>query len=445
MNWRPPAEAFAARQSLRGGVLLKGVEKVLPSSSEEKTVLDNKLRVVSQSVPYMDSVSIGIWVAAGARHEQSGEEGVSHFLEHMLFKGTERRTARQIADEMDMLGGHLNAYTEKEYTFFYAKVLREHLRPAFDILADMVLNSTLDPVEMEREKNVVLEEIKHRDDSPDELVHDLFEQTLWKNHPLGNSTIGEVSSVVAFTREKIGNFMRRRYTPDAIVIAAAGSVDHAELVECAVSAFGQCEGTQDADVFEPVQANFEERIVAKQTEQVHICIGTPGYRQNDENKYPLAIIDAIVGGGMSSRIFQEIRENRGLVYAIGSYSGSYKEGGMFTVYAGTSTENADQVLELIVRELENVHKHNVTDTELQRAKNQIRGALLMGQESTTNRMSRLANSEIYFGRIVPLEEVLGFVAKVDKDDIARVAEEILAPSRHALVVLGPPKTGRAVA
>jgi len=398
--------------------------------------------VVSEPVPYLESVSVGVWAMAGSRHELPGEEGVSHFLEHMLFKGTARRTARQIADEMDMLGGHLNAYTEKESTFFYAKILREHLRPAFDILADMVLNSTFDPVELEREKNVVLEEIKRREDSPDELVHDLFEQTIWKKHPLGNSIIGEAKSVASFTREKLFDFMRRCYTPDAMIVAAAGSVDHKELVDCVANAFGKCSGARNAETLQFVEPSFEERVVSKRTEQVYICLGTPGYPQQDEEKYPLAIIDATLGGGMSSRLFQEIRESRGLAYAIGSYSASYKEGGLFAVYAGTSARNVDQVLDLIVRELENVRKSNVTDAELERAKNQIRGALLMGQESTTNRMSRLANSEIYFGRIVPLEEILSSITKVNKDDIARVADQIFVSSRRALAAIGPFKAGR---
>ena len=408
----------------------------------KRTALENGIRVVTETVPYLESVSIGIWIGAGARHELPGEEGVSHFLEHMLFKGTGRRTARQIADEMDMLGGHLNAYTEKESTFLYAKILREHLESAFDILADMILNSTLDPVELDREKNVVLEEIKRREDSPDELVHDLFEQTLWKGHPLGNSIIGEADSVAAFTQEKLQDFMRRCYTPDSVIISAAGCVEHGEVVGCAAEAFGSCAGSRSDPGLHPVEPTYEQCVVAKRTEQVHICFGTPGFPQADDDKYPLAIIDAALGGGMSSRLFQEIRESRGLAYAIGSYSASYSEGGLFAVYAGTSTRNVNQVMDLIVRELEDVRANNLTDAELGRARNQIRGALLMGQESTTNRMSRLANSEMYFGRIVPVQEVLDAINKVNREDIARVSDGIFDSSRRALAIVGPVKPDR---
>ncbi len=410
---------------------------MLPKPSIQKTILDNKLRVVTETVPHLDSVSIGIWVKAGARYEMTGEQGVSHFLEHMLFKGTKTRSARQIADEMDMVGGHLNAYTEKETTFYYAKVLGEHLETALDILSDMILNSVLDPIELEREKNVIIEEIKRREDAPDELVHDVFEQTIWKGHPLGNPIIGEENTVSSFTRDQLVDFMERCYSPNAIVIAAAGSVEHGAVLDFASRTFGELKGRSDGYSYIEAIPVYERRIVSKPIEQVHICLGTHGYPHEDKKKYTLAVIDAIVGGGMSSRLFQEIRENRGLAYAIGSYSASYREGGIFAVYAGASTENSDQVIDLILKEMENIRKNNVTDRELQRAKNQIRGALLMGQESTTNRMSRLASSEMHFERIIPLEEILDEITKITKDDVAEVAEELFQPSSFALAAVGP--------
>lgn len=410
---------------------------MIAKSSISKTVLPNGVRILSEWVPYVDSVSVGIWVKVGSRDENRNQRGISHFVEHMLFKGTKNRTARQIADEMDRLGGHLNAFTDKEFTCYYAKVLSEHRLKALDILFDMVLNSLFDPREIEREKSVVVEEIKRHNDTPEEAVHDLMVQTLWKNHPLGNPVVGSASVISKLTREDIVKYVDTFYTPDALLVSAAGNVEHRELVDAVVSAFGNLKGKRKGRPDRPAIPTPSEKYLDKATEQVHFCLGTRGYGQSNKEKYALATIDAVLGGGMSSRLFQEIRENRGLVYAIGSYSAAYEETGLFAVYGGTSIENLQTVLELIYRECEDIGKNSVTDEELSRAKNQIRGALVLGQESMSNRMSRLAKSELYFGRVVCVDEIIANINEVTRDSVAAVASELFDGSKFALAAIGP--------
>lgn len=406
-------------------------------SSTSKTILPNGLRILSERVPYVDSVSVGIWLNVGARDEETKRMGMSHFVEHMLFKGTETRNARRIADEMDSLGGNLNAFTDKEFTCYYAKVLAEHLPQALDIISDMVLHSVFDAQEIEREKNVVLEEIKRHQDTPEDRVHDLLAQTLWKGHRLGNPVIGSVAVVSKLTRQSLLDYMSEFYRPDALVISAAGNVDHRQFVDMVASSFGSLEGKRPVREGVEVTPNLDVGVYDKITEQVHFCLGTAGYAQGRSEKYALAVIDSALGGGMSSRLFQEIRENRGLAYAIGSYSASYQEGGLFAVYGGTSIENVSCVLELTQAECASIGKDSVTSDELERAQNQIRGALVLGQESMSNRMSRLAKSELYFGRMIRLDEIVSSIMAVSKDDVARVASELFSGSRFAVAAIGP--------
>ncbi|HUV03813.1 MAG TPA: pitrilysin family protein [Armatimonadota bacterium] len=402
-----------------------------------KDVLPNGVRVLTETVPHIESVSVGIWVTSGARAESASRRGISHFIEHMLFKGTETRTAKQIADEFDFIGGQLNAFSEKEYTCYFARVLAEHLPCAVDVLTDMLLNSTLAPHEIELEKNVVLEEIKRHEDTPDELVHDLFAETAWGGHPLGHAVLGNRESVEKLTRDGLVEFMLTKYTPDGVVVAAAGNLVHEELVDKISSLFGGMKGKK-ADPSRTAPSFSGKSVLAdKDTEQVHFCIGAPGFSQLDPEKYTLVVIDATLGGGMSSRLFQKIREERGLVYAIGSYSPAYREGGLFAVYGGTSLKNVEEVLRLIRSEFSNVLTGNITAEELTRAKNQIRGALVLAQESMSSRMIRMAKSELYFGRPVPLEEVIDAVLKVTHDDIAQVASQIFGESAFAVAAVGP--------
>ena len=406
-------------------------------SSINKTILPNGVRLLSERVPYVDSVSVGVWIEAGARDEEASDLGTSHFLEHMLFKGTETRGARQIADEMDSLGGHLNAFTDKEFTCYYAKVLGEHLPKALDVISDMVLNSVFDPAEISREKNVVLEEIKRHEDTPEDEVHDLLAQTLWKGHKLGNAVIGSRAVMKGMTRDHLLGYMRTFYRPDALVIAAAGNVDHVEFVDLVSAAFGALEGKRPSRNNTCVVPHMEVHLKDKSTEQIHFCLGTAGFPQHSQDKYALAAVDSVLGGGMSSRLFQEIRESRGLAYAIGSYSASYREAGLFAIYGGTSVDNVRTVVELTRKECENIGRNSVTDDELLRAKNQIRGALVLGQESMSNRMSRLAKSELYFGRIIRMEEIITAILRVTKDDVAGVASHLFQDSKFAVTAIGP--------
>ena len=403
----------------------------------KKETLPNGVRVLTETVSHVQSVSVGIWMNSGARDEDEANRGISHFIEHMLFKGTETRTARQIADEFDSIGGQLNAFTEKEYTCYFAKVLSEHLPVAVDVLADMLLHSVLDLQEIELEKNVVLEEIKRHEDTPEDLVHDMFARSIWGDHPLGNPVLGTSKTVAKLSRADLVEFARTRYTPDSIVVSAAGNLVHEQLVQQIARLFGSLEGTKIAPVHAVPSFSSLSSRSNKTTEQVHFCMGAPGFSQLDPDKYALAIIDATLGGGMSSRLFQEIRENRGLAYAIGSYSASYREGGFFTVYGGTSMEHVDEVLDLVRIEFCNVLKDNITDDELTRAKNQIRGALVLSQESMSSRMIRMAKSELYFGRLIALEELIQAVLKVTHDNIGGVASRIFGESSYPVVAVGP--------
>ena len=403
----------------------------------QKTVLPSGVRVLSEKVNHVDSASIGIWVGAGARHEGVRNYGVSHFIEHMLFKGTERRSAQQIADEMDSIGAHLNAFTDKEYTCYYARTLAEHLDVALDVLSDMVLRSVFDPEEIVREQNVVLEEIKRHEDTPDDLVHDMFAQLLWRNHPLGNPVIGSRKTVEGLTRDLVLSYMSAEYTPDNMLISVAGNVEHRALVELVEEKFSSLSGRKASRVSSKIEPVKEMNLVEKSTEQVHFCIGSEGYPQRSKQKYTLAVADSVLGGGMSSRLFQEIREKRGLVYTIGSYCASYADAGLFVVFGGTSTENFEKVNSLVREGFAEMLKRPITEAELERAKNQIRGALVLGQESMSNRMSRMAKSEFYLGRIIRLREIIEEIMSVSREDVSRVAGELFTDGRFAMAAIGP--------
>jgi predicted Zn-dependent peptidase len=397
---------------------------------------ENGIRIVTEEVPYAQSVSLGIWVDSGARDETDENAGISHFLEHLLFKGTERRTALEIAEALDAVGGQLNAFTDKEYTCYYAKVLPEHTDLALDVLSDMLQNSILDPEEIEREKDVVLEEIKRHEDTPDELIHDLFLTTLWPGHPLGRSVIGRPEVIERLTRDEILAYLRQHYAPQRMVVAAAGNLRHDEIVRLVQQYLGGLSGKPEPR--SPVAPAFTagDTCLKRSTEQVHFCLGTRGYTQDEDDRYALGILDAAVGGGMSSRLFQEVREKRGLCYAIGSYTASYREAGMFAVYAGTSPKNAKTVRSLVQEELTKVAKDGLGEEELQRAKNQIRGAVLLGLDSMSGRMTRLGKSVLYYDRVISPFEVVEKVERVTPEEIRRVAGAVFGGD-YAYAAVGP--------
>jgi len=409
----------------------------------KKETLPNGVRIITERVTHVQSVAIGIWANAGGRNEEMSNLGISHFIEHMLFKGTTTRSARQIADEFDSLGGQLNAFTDKEYTCYYAKVLSEHLPNALDVLSDMFMNSTLDKQEMDLEKKVVLEEIKRHEDTPDELIHDMFAESIWSDHPLGRSLLGTEKSVSSLSRSDLRKFMGKWYAPDGIVITAAGNLVHQEVVDKISSLFGHLSGKSNDSAYVAPAFTPHSKMTDKTTEQVHMCIGTKGCSHLDQRKYALTIIDVTLGGGMSSRLFQEIREKRGLAYAIGSYSVAYRDCGFFTVYGGTSMENVDQVKELVLAEFKNVRDSNITNEEMTRAKNQIRGSLVLGLEGMSSRMIRLAKSEIYFGRVIPIKELIELVMNVTHEDIEGVAQYMFDDQDFPIVAIGPFNEGKA--
>ncbi|MGI9860351.1 pitrilysin family protein [Moorella naiadis] len=403
----------------------------------QKETLANGIRVVTEAIPYVNSVALGVWVRTGSRNEDEENQGVSHFLEHLLFKGTTRRTARQIAEELEAVGGVINAFTTKEYTCFYSRVLAEDLDLAVDVLSDMLFNSLMDPEEIEKEKRVILEEIKMYEDSPDELIHDLFARTVWPGHPLGRAILGTYETVAGLNRERIYNYYREQYNSANIVLAAAGKFASRELLAKLEEAFGrqECPGVEAQ--FYPPQNQADVRMQVKDTEQVQICLGVPGMAQDDPDIYAVQALNNILGGGLSSRLFQLIREERALAYSVYSYHAGFADSGLFTVYAGTSPDNYQQVVRLILAEMASLKAKGVTEVELKRTKDQIRGNLLLGQESVSQRMSRLGKTEVSFGRVITAEEITERLNQVTVADIQAMARRLFQPQYLALTTLGP--------
>ncbi len=399
--------------------------------------LPNGVRLVMEHVPYVQSAAIGIWVKAGSRYEEDFELGISHVLEHMLFKGTEKRTAKQIAEEIEALGGYFNAFTDKEMTCYYGRILSEHSSSLVDVLCDMLTNSIMAPDDISSEVKVVLEEIKRRDDDPEDLIHDVFLETLWPFHQLGRPVIGTVETVSAVNREKLFDYMKRRYASNEIVISAAGNLDFSMIEDLISDRLGS---------LKPVEMPFEKSIptpsarknfMTKEVEQVNFCLGSNSFSQHEDDKYPMAVLDTILGGGMSSRLFQEIREKRGLAYSIGSSSSAYDETGYFMVYGGTSEENFQQVTDLTMAEFDRVKNELVTDYELMKAKNHIRGSLLLSLEGMSSRMMRLGKNVLYFDRIIPIEEIINAVDKVKKEDLLNIANKVLDNTKLTTAAIGP--------
>ncbi len=403
----------------------------------EITTLPNGVRVVSETVNYVQSIALGLWVGVGSRDETEELRGISHFIEHLLFKGTKTRTARELADSIESRGGMINAFTGKETTCYEARILAEDLPLGLDILTDMFRNSLFDAEEMEREKRVVIEEIKMYEDMPEESVHELFEATLFPTHPLGLPIIGTEATVSGVSRDDILQYTQALYRPDRIVVAAAGNLTHTHLVELVAQKLGDLEGAAPArEKSAPVAAAEKIEQSKRDVEQVHFCLGTDAYTKYDKERFPLSILNNVLGGNMSSRLFQEIREKRGLAYSIGSYSRTYLESGVFCIYGGTSPETFAQVQELTALECQKVREGGISDDELTKAKTQVRGSLVLGLESMSSRMSRYGESLISMGRIMPIEEVLAEYNAVTHERIAEVAEKVLDKSRWTQTAIG---------
>jgi predicted Zn-dependent peptidase len=403
----------------------------------KKEVLDNGLTILTERMPHVRSISIGIWLKIGSRSETQEVNGVAHFIEHLLFKGTSHRSAEEIARQVDCIGGHLDAFTAKETICYSTKVLDEHLPIAFDILSDLVLNPNFDPGDMEKERQVVLEEIKMVEDTPDDLVNEIFVQNFWKDQPLGRPILGTKQTISKLDREKVIQFFQEFYTPDNIIISAAGNLEHRRVVDLISEKFGDIRTRRNGYMDSP--ANIHSRITIrnkKELEQVHICLGVPSCSLSHEDRYACYILNTILGGGMSSRLFQNIREKQGLVYAIYSGLNSYHDTGCLSVYAGTSLETADKVVDLIVEEFRSLKKHRVDPEELRRAKDHLKGSLMLSLESTSSRMSNLARQELYFGKYFSLDEMISRIEKVTTEEVQGLASTFFDTRLIALTVLG---------
>ncbi|GAW91728.1 M16 family metallopeptidase [Calderihabitans maritimus] len=402
-----------------------------------KEVLGNGVRIVTEEIPYVHSVAIGIWVKTGSRNEPDNLHGVSHFIEHLLFKGTAKRSAKEIAEALDAVGGQLNAFTAKEYTCYYAKVLWEHLDLAIDVLTDMFFNARMDSRQIEKEKKVVLEEIKMYEDSPDELVHDLFAKTVWDGHPLGRAILGTEGSVKGLSREEIINYYHQQYRAENVVVAVAGRIKHEEVVEKLAPIFSNTRSLSLVDQLEEPLPSARMIFEKKDTEQVHICLGVPGLPQDHREIYTMYVLNSLLGGGLSSRLFQEVREERGLAYSIYTYHSTYLDSGLFTVYAATSPSNTSELLQVILQEIARLKEYGITEEELRRTKDQIKGNLLLGMENVTSRMSRLGKSEVCYGRVITAEEIVERIAKVEKIQVEELAKNLFDPDKFSLTCIGP--------
>jgi predicted Zn-dependent peptidase len=403
----------------------------------KKTTLASGLRVLTESMPAVRSASIGIWADIGSSLERREQRGISHLVEHMLFKGTPRRNAREIAETMDGVGGSLNAFTDKETTCYYAKVIDRHVPLALDVLADMYQHSLFDAVELAKEQKVVLEEIKMYDDSPDEMIHDLFLQTMWSGSNLGDPTIGSAESVTRVTSADLREHMRHHYAPDSCIVAAAGNVDHEQFVELVAENFASFAGKSERLEPDAPSTTPAALVRQKDSEQAYVVLGSRGLSVRDERRFALSVLDTVLGGGMSSRLFQEIREKRGLVYTVYSFQAAYRAAGLFGIYAGTSAENVQPCIDVIAEQLAALRNVEIGETELHLAKEHIKGNLTLSLESSSSRMIRLGRNEFALGRHVTPEEIEERVDAVTAQEIIEIAHDLFAEDQLGLCILGP--------
>jgi predicted Zn-dependent peptidase len=402
-----------------------------------REVLGTGLRLVTESMPQVRSVTIGVWLTRGSRHESDALAGLAHFVEHMLFKGTDTRSAEDIAQAIDSIGGQLDAFTAKEYAGYYIKVLDEHLPLAVDLLSDIVMRPAFVEEEVGREKKVILEEIKMVEDTPDDLVHELFTQHFWEGHPLGRPILGSKETVEAFTGRSLRDYFRGAYVAPNMIVSAAGNLDHAHVREIVGTAFGTLATTGAAVSQGPPTVKPSVLTRTKELEQSHICLGTNSYPQNHEDRYVSYILNSVLGGSMSSRLFQNIREKRGLAYSVFSGMSAYRDAGNMTIYAGCAADAVEEVIDLSVEELRGLKRTPVPEDELKRAKDHLKGSLMLSLENTASRMSHLARQEIYFDRHFSLDETLAGVQRVTSADMQRVACDLLSNGSLAATVLGP--------
>jgi len=399
--------------------------------------LENGVRVAGETMEDVRSCAIGVWVGTGSVFERENEGGASHFIEHMLFKGTERRSAQDIAQEMDGIGGNINAFTSKECTCFYAKVLDENLELAMDILSDIVLHSKFDPEELKKEQGVICEEILMTQDSPEDLAHETIAQLYYEGDPLSLPILGTEQSVRVFTRESLKEYMRRQYVPERIVVAVAGHFEEEKLLDLVREKFsGMQKGAAHPYGQNKAPGGKRFRIVEKDIEQIHICMCMPGASLDAPDQYPLFILSNVLGGSMSSRLFQEIREQRGMAYSIYSYPTCYRSTGSFSFYAGTGEQQAVEVIRLMHEEMNNVLKNGITDEEFKRSKNQLKASYLLGQEGTSSRMNSIGKTALLLDRLYDEEETCRRVEAVTQEDVERVMKTVLDIDNMSVACVG---------
>lgn len=402
-----------------------------------KYTLSNGVRIVYEKIPYVRSVSIGIWVKTGSRNENRQNNGISHFIEHMLFKGTEKRNAGEIAESIDNIGGQLNAFTGKECTCYYAKTLDSHIDLAFDVLSDMFFNSLFAKKDIRVEKRVILEEIGMYEDSPEELVHDILSEAVWDGNPIGYSILGTQESLKSFTPEMIREYMANNYTPKNTVISVAGNFEEAYLTELLAKYFGAWSSPNDHKVdFQEVVFSNGVKTREKETEQVHLCIGFNGIAHGNDKLYSLLAVNNIFGGGMSSRLFQKIREKKGLVYSIYSYPSAYKNAGLYTIYAGMNPDNLSSVLELVNTEIKLLVKRGIKASDLEKSKEQLKGNYILGLESTSSRMNTMGKSELMLNHIDTPEEVLAKINAITMESIDEIIDNIFSGKKIGISIVG---------
>ncbi len=408
------------------------------SGTFRKTRLENGIHVLSEHVPFVRSISLGIWVQAGSRDEQERERGISHFLEHMIFKGTEKRDAFDIAYSLESLGGSLDGFTYRDLTCFYARCLDEHLDVALDVLSDMLQYPRLDPQEITKEKGVVLEEIQNVEDTPEDLVYDLFAKSVWGRHPVGEPILGTPETVGSFTDEALREYLNRYYGPDKMVISAAGNLDHDRLVDQVARLFRGSGGSASRLVRErPRDATRTQRHYPRDIGQTHICLGTTAYAYTHPRQYDLLVANTALGGGMSSRLFQQVRERLGLAYAVYSYLEALEDTGLFGTYVACDRTRADRSIEIVRAELLRFRREGISKEELDSSRAQLKGELILGFESMDRRMSRIAREEIYTGRYHSQEELLAAINGVTQEGVLEVCEILLDEDRMHLITVGP--------
>ena len=405
--------------------------------SVQQTTLPNGLRVVSESMDGLETTSLGVWVNVGARSETPEQNGVSHMLEHMAFKGTATRSARDIAEEIEDVGGQLNAYTSREQTAYFARVLGGDVPLAVEILADILQNSTFDPGELERERGVILQEIGEAHDTPDDLVFDLMQEAAFPDQAVGRPILGTTETVNSFSRATLAGYMTQHYGAGTMVLAGAGKIDHGQLVGLATRYFGDLSARPAAQSAGAVYTGGDRRT-ERALEQIHLTLGFPGVAYGDDDFFATQVLSSVLGGGMSSRLFQEVRENRGLAYSIYSFSSSLMDTGLFGIYAGTSPAQADELITVIAGEIGNV-AGGITPEEFERARAQLKANTLMALESSAARAEQLARQLLVFGRIVPLEELVEKLDAVTPEDVTRMANSLLATGAPTVSAVGPLK------